>query len=194
MTRPQQHVAIALMVAACLLLAPLVLPDDVVWGLLGTAWALSLAALVARAPYGVARAQLKAKQYEQAFESLRAFEALVTRQAWRRWLAFLYAGFQTSNPVALARTYQGVARLEQGRLAEAEALFVSALDADADCGLAWANRAVVAALLGDDATARAHVATARALGFTDSRLDATVAEALARGRATSPQARRDEGP
>lgn len=182
MTRPQQNVAIAVIGGVCLLLFPLALPEGAVWTVAGIAWGVSLVAFFARGPYGKARAQLEAKQYEAAFETLREFEALVTKQAWRRSLAFLYAGFQTSNPVALARGYQGVARLEQGRLAEAEALFVSALQVDPDYCLPWANRAIVAAMLGDEAKARAHAETARELGFTSARLDAVIAEALVKAK------------
>jgi tetratricopeptide (TPR) repeat protein len=182
MTRPQQNVAIAVIGLVTMLLAPLVLPVEIVWTLVGVAWGVSLVAFVARGPYGKARALLRDKQYEAAFEALREFEALVTAQAWRRSLAFLYAGFQTANPLALARGYQGVARLEQGRLSEAEALLVSALQLDPDYCLPWANRAIVAALLGDETKARAHADTARALGFTDARFDGVLADALTKGR------------
>lgn len=184
MTRPQQHVAIWVAGGLLLLGLPLVLPTDVVFILVGVAWGLALVSFVARGRYGRGRALLKAKRYEAAFDELLAFEAQVKRDAWRRQLAFLYAGFRTANPIALARGYQGVVRLEQGRLAEAEALLKSALEADPDYAVPWANRAIVAASLGDEAKARAHAATAKSLGFTDVGLDRAIADALSRAQST----------
>ncbi len=185
MTRPQQHVAI--WVAGLLLLVglPLVLPTDVVFVLVGVAWGLAVVSFIARGRYGRARSLLAQKKYEAAFDELLAFEQQVTRDAWRRHLAFLYAGFRTSNAIALARGYQGVVRLEQGRLAEAEALLKSALEKDPDYSVPWANRAIVAASLGDEARARSHVETAKSLGFTDPGLDTAVAQALQTFRAAA---------
>lgn len=178
MTRSQQHVAIWVAGGLLLLGLPLVLPTDLVFVLVGVAWGLGLAGFVARGRYGRARALLTAKQYEAAFEELLAFEQQVTRQRWRRDLAFLYTGFHTSNPIALARAYQGVVRLEQGRLGEAEALLAAALEQDPDYSLPWANRAIVAASLGDAERARTFATTARSLGFTDAALDRVLEAAL----------------
>jgi tetratricopeptide (TPR) repeat protein len=189
MTRPQQHVAIWAVGLLLMVGLSLVLPADALFLLIGMAWGLALVSFVARGRYGRARALLAQKKYEAAFDELRAFEQQVTREAWRRHLAFLYAGFRTSDAIALARGYQGVVRLEQGRLSEAEALFKSALQKDPDYGVPWANRAIVAASLGDEKSARAHVATARSLGLKDPALDLAVAQALqsSRGRDATPR-------
>ncbi len=167
--------AVVLVVALSLLL-----PGDVVFVLAGAAWGLGLAGFVARGRYGKARSLLSAKQYEAAFDELLAFEQQVRRDGWRRSLAFLYTGFHTGDPLALARCYQGVVRLEQGRLVEAEALLKSAVELDRAYGLAWANRAIVAASMGDEASARAHQLAARTNGVTGATLERTISAALSK--------------
>lgn len=172
-------------VAVLLVGVALLLPGDVVFVLAGAAWGLGIAGFVARGRYGKARALLSAKQYEAAFDELLAFEQQVRRDGWRRSLAFLYTGFHTGDPLALARCYQGVVRLEQGRLVEAEALLKSAVEQDPAYGLAWANRAIVAASMGDEASARAHQAAARQNGVTGSTLERTIAAALSKSTSSN---------
>lgn len=76
-------------------------------------------------------------------------------------------------------------RLEQGRLVEAEALLKSAVEQDPAYGLAWANRAIVAASMGDEASARAHQAAARQNGVTGSTLERTIAAALSKSTSSN---------
>jgi thioredoxin-like negative regulator of GroEL len=158
----------------------LALPSDLVFVLAGVVWGLGLAGFVARGRYGKARALLAQKQYEAAFDELLAFERQVTTDAWRRQLAFLFTGFSTTDPLALARCYQGVVRLEQGRLAEAEALLASAVQQDPGYGLAWANRALGAALAGDAERARAFATTAKQHDVAGPRLDRLIDDALSK--------------
>ncbi|MBL8918362.1 MAG: hypothetical protein JNJ54_05840 [Myxococcaceae bacterium] len=158
----------------------LLLPADLVFVLAGLIWGLGLAGFIARGRYGKARALLAQRRYEAAFDELLAFEQQVKQDAWRRQLAFLFTGFSTTNPLALARCYQGVVRLEQGRLAEAEALLASAVEQDAGFGLAWANRALGAAMAGDAARARAFAATAKQHDVSGAKLDRLLDDALSK--------------
>ncbi len=182
MARPQQHAAIAVMSLFLLAVLPVVLPDGFVWVVVGLSWGVALVSYVARGRYGVARAHLRARRYAQAFDEFAAFERQASSSAWRRALGFLYAGFQTSDPIALARGHLGIVRLEQGRLTEAEAFLRAALDQDPDYCLPWANRAIVAALSGDEAAALKFATTAKDLGFRDLKLDAVIADALKKRR------------
>ncbi|MBL8938021.1 MAG: hypothetical protein JNM69_25885 [Archangium sp.] len=181
----RRQLVIWLGVAVVLVAIALLLPGDVVFVLAGAAWGLGLAGFVARGRYGKARALLSAKQYEAAFDELLAFEQQVRRDGWRRSLAFLYTGFHTGDPLALARCYQGVVRLEQGRLVEAEALLKGVVELDQAYGLAWANRAIVAASMGDEPSARAHERLARQNGVTGATLARTIAAALSKTTPTN---------
>lgn len=176
----RRQLAIWTGVASLLVGVSLLLPGSVVYLLAGAAWGLGLAGFVARGRYGKARTLLSQNRYEAAFDELLAFEQQVRRDGWRRSLSFLYTGFHTNDPLALARCYQGVVRLEQGRLVEAEALLKSAVEQDPAYGLAWANRAIVAASMGDEASARAHQTVAQQHGITGATLDRTIAAALAK--------------
>lgn len=180
MSRRQRQLVGWVVGALALVALALVLPGDLVFILAGVVWGLGLAGFVARGRYGRARALLAQKQYEGAFDELLAFEQQVKKDAWRRQLAFLFTGFSTSNPLALARCYQGVVRLEQRRLAEAEALLASAVAEDPGYGLAWANRALGGAMAGDAGRARAFAEAARQHDVAGARLDGLLADALSK--------------
>jgi tetratricopeptide (TPR) repeat protein len=165
----------------------LLTPSWVVWVLVGCAWGVSVVSLVAGRSYAQARAKLRSKQYDAAFDSLHQFEEHVSFDGWRKQLAFLYTGLLTSNPVALARGYKGVVRLEQGRLAEAEQWIQSAIEQDREYALPWANGAIVHALRGNEDKARAFAAEAARLGFRNRQFQEVLAMALAKGqRAAGP--------
>lgn len=182
MSRRQRHAVTWIVVALLFVGVCLALPGDVVFVLAGAAWGVGLAGFIARGRYGRARALLSAKRYEAAFDELLAFEQQLRRDAWRRQLAFLFTGFSTTNPLALARCYEGIVRLEQGRLVEAEALLASAVEQDPGYGLAWANRALCAAMTNDAERARSHAAVAKTNGASGPTLDRLLDDALSKAK------------
>lgn len=164
MTRRQQHLGIWVSLTVLLVGLPLVLPGEVVMPLVGALLVFGLVGLAARGEYGVGRRLLAKGQFEEAHAAFVRFEQQLVRQPWRARLAFLYAGFSTSDGPSLAQTYQGIARLEQGRLVEADAHFSEAIARDEGSYLPWANRAIVAASAGRTDEARTLAATALRLG------------------------------
>ncbi len=179
MSRRALNVAIIFGGVALLVVVPWVLPAQAVFVLAGIGWGVGVAGYLARGRYGAALSLMKKQQWEAAFDELLAFEKQVSVEGWRRRLAPLATGFSTFDPVALAKATQGAVRLEQGRLAEAELLLEAAVALDPEYSLAWANRALAAAGLGDLEKARLHAERARALGVRSASFEA----AMARGSA-----------
>lgn len=179
MNRRQQHVAIWVALALLLLGLPLVVPAEVTGVVVALLIALGLAGAWAQRPVSRGFRLLAERRFDEATAVFLELETALKRQPLRRRLGFLYAGFSTSNALALVTTARGLVLLEQKQFTEARAVFDAAIAEDAGFALAWANRALAAASLGDEVTALASALEAKSLGFSrGDELDRHVAAAL----------------
>jgi tetratricopeptide (TPR) repeat protein len=179
MTRPRRNLVLILVfVVAALFLAPR-LPDEALWVSAAVGGVLIAVCVFAGRHLFRGRSLMKQGKWDDAALELAAFEHEQAQGGWRRALAFLFVGTFSSNGLAVARATLGAARLEQGKLDEAEGHLRRALEVDPGYAVPHANLALLAAKRGDDAAAETHRAHAHRLGFRRKAFDAALKEALA---------------
>lgn len=177
MTRPTRNRLLAVVLVVVTVLVLRRMPDEATWAVGGVGAAFMALALWVTAPFRRARRLLTEKKFDEAASELAAFELSLT-ETWRKRLAAFAVGLYTSNAVAASRSTLGAVRLEQGRLDDAATHFDAAIALDPLYAVPWANRAVLAAMKGDQAAAMEAKDKARALGFGSKTLDAVVHDKL----------------
>ena len=165
MTRPARNRLIAVVLVVGIIALSRFLATEVIWAAAAIATPLLVTALVVTLPFQRARALLGRQRYEDAALELAAFEKAVLGSGWKRFFASLAVGLYTSEPVAAARNTLAAVRLEQGRLDDAATHLAAALERDPDYAVAWANRAVLAAMKKDRGTAEEARLKAAELGY-----------------------------
>lgn len=178
MTRPARNrLLVAVFMVAAFVAAPR-LPNAALWGATAAAVPFVVVALWVTLPFHRARTLLRKKQFDAAATELAAFESALSQAPWKRAVAALAVGLYTSNALAASRNTLGAARLDQGKLDDAQTHFKAALEHDAGYAVPWGNLAVLAAMRGDAVAAEEARRRAATLGFKPKILAAVIKDKL----------------
>jgi len=122
----------------------------------------------------LSRGHIDAERYEDGIASAERFLEQLDRQPWRQHLIYCFFGVYTVNTRAMALNNLGAARMELGRIDEAERPLSDALDLDADYPMPYYNLSIIEAVRKDHTRSEQLLAKARQLGFRPSAVDKVI--------------------
>ena len=122
----------------------------------------------------LSRRHVGAERYENGIASAERFLEQLDRQPWRQHFIYCFFGIYTWNTRAMALNNLGAAKMELGRIDEAEVPLGEALALDEDYPMPYYNLSIVEAVREDHARSDHLLAKARQLGFQPSTVDKAI--------------------
>ena len=119
----------------------------------------------------LSKGHIGAERYEDAIASAERFLDQLDRQPWRQHFIYCFFGIYTWNTRAMALNNLGAAKMELGRIDEAEMPLGEALALDEDYPMPYYNLGIIEAVREDHARSDQLFAKARQLGFRPSAVD-----------------------
>ena len=120
------------------------------------------------------RRLLGAGRAEEAVQCSRRFLAQIREKPWKKRFIWFTWGVYSWDVEAMTLNNMGAAFLNMGEFEDAEAYLRQALAVDPKYGVPYFNLAVLAAVQGNEKTARKHAGQAESLGYRRTRLDRVV--------------------
>lgn len=122
----------------------------------------------------LSRRYVGAERYEDGIASAERFLELLDRQPWRQHFIYCFFGIYTWNTRAMALNNLGAAKMELGRIDEAEKPLGEALALDEDYPIPYYNLSIIEAVREDHARSDQLLVKARQLGFQPSTVDKVI--------------------
>lgn len=122
----------------------------------------------------LSRRLIAVDRFEDAIASAERFLDQLDRQPWRQHFIYCFFGIYTWNTRAMALNNLGAAKMELGRIDEAEGPLGEALSLDADFPMPYYNLGIIEAVREDHARSDQLFAKARLLGFRPSAVDKVI--------------------